>query len=207
MRALLLRLAGAARRAWALVVWRALVLVWCRSLRIEGRDHVPRRPVVVAANHASHTDTVLLQFALAKCHPRSILVAGAADYWFRSVTLAAFARMLGVFPFPRKGDTGVHRARRALDLRATVVLFPQGSRSGGRFRPGIGRIAMCSSTDVLPVYLSGSSELLPKGRRWPRRADIVVRFGEPMAIAPGETAEAFTARLEQVVLAELGEAA
>lgn len=207
MNQLAIFIGGAMRRVWALIVWRAAIFMWCRRLRIEGRSRVPSRPVIVAANHSSHADTVLLQFALATCHEQPVLVAGAEDYWFRNPLLGAFAQALGVIAFPRKGEIGVHRVARALNRRASVVLFPQGSRSGGRFRAGIGRIARRSDAEVLPVHVAGTQELLPKGRIWPQRTDIVVRFGEPITPKPSETPEAFAARLERIVLVDLGKAA
>ena len=199
--------AGILRRLWALVVWRLAVLMWCRRLRIEGIAGVLHRPMVIVANHASHADTVLLQYALATCHDQPVLVAGAEDYWFRNVVMGAGARFLGVFAFPRNGEAGVRRTGRALDRQASVVLFPQGSRSGGRFRSGIGRIAEQTGVDVLPVHLAGVNHLLPKGQRWPRRSDVVVRFGVPTTICSGETAEEFATRLERTVLIDLAGAA
>ena len=198
---------GVLRRVWALVAWRLAVVVWCRRLRIEGASKVPRRPVVVVANHASHADTVLLQYALATCHDRPVLVAGAEDYWFRNRFVGLGARFLGVFSFPRKGDSGVRRAGRVLRHRSTIVLFPQGSRSGGRFRAGIGRLAGRTNAEVVPVYLDGPSRLLPKGHLWPRRTDVVVRFGEPTTLRHGETPETFASRLEDIVLHDLARAA
>ena len=199
--------AGALRRLWALVVWRLAVIVWCRRLRIEGRDRVPRRPVVVVANHASHADTVLLQYALATCHERPVLVAGAEDYWFRNAAIGLGARFLGVFSFPRKGDVGLLRTHRALERQSSVVLVPQGTRSGGHFRPGIGRLASEAQVEVLPVRLLGPDRLLPKGRFWPHRTDIVVRFGEPTSIRRDESPDDFAARLERIVLTDLADAA
>jgi len=194
---------GAMRRVWALIVWRAAIVIWCRRIRVEGRSRVPNRPVVVVANHSSHADTVLLQYALATCHKKPVQVAGAEDYWFRNRLLGAFSRVLGVIAFPRTGEVGVHRVLRALDRRISVVLFPQGSRSGGRFRGGIGRIAGRGGIEVLPVHVAGAHELLPKGTIRPRRADVAVRFGEPVMLEPNETPDAFAARLERIVLVDL----
>jgi long-chain acyl-CoA synthetase len=163
--------------------------------------------MVVVANHSSHADTVLLQYALATCHNRPVRVAGAEDYWFRNRFFGACSRVLGLIAFPRSGEVGVHRVRRALDRRVSVVLFPQGSRSGGRFRRGIGRIARGGDVEVLPVHVAGARELLPKGKIWPRRADVAVRFGEPIMLEPSETPEGFAARLERIVLVDLEMAA
>lgn len=202
-----LRVTGAMRQVWALTAWRALVAVWCRRVRIEGRENVPQHPVIVVANHASHADTVLLQYVLATCHDRPVLVAGAEDYWFRRRSISVMARLLGVFSFPRKGEVGVGRANRALERGASVVLFPQGSRSGGPFRSGVARIAQRSDVPVLPVRLEGLSQLLPKGQHWPRRTEVTIRIGTPISIGLHEPAEAFAMRLERIVQDDLAVAA
>lgn len=201
----LLRLAGVARRLFALGVWGSLTAVWCRSLRIEGLDRIPDRPVMVVANHSSHVDTVLLQFALAIRHRHPVLVAGAEDYWFGNRFRAWLASAIGVFAFPRHGERGVHRARKALRC-ATVVVFPQGSRSGGRFRAGVGRIAAGGVVEVVPVHISGADRILPRGRRWPRRHDVVITIGGPTTIGPDDTPPEFADRLERIVLTELARA-
>ena len=191
---------GVARRLWALVVWGLAVLIWCRRLRISGLDNLPNEPVVVIANHSSHADTVLLQYALAIRHPLPVLVAGAEDYWFRNRALGAAAKVLGVFAFPRHGEVGVRRARKALRRRSTVIIYPQGSRTGGQFRTGIGRIALGNSVSVIPVRIAGSDGILPRGRIWPHRGDVDITFGSPTRVEPHETPSDFALRMEAVVL-------
>lgn len=198
---------GVLRRFLYIAVWRIAIAAWCRRFEIEGRRRIPAGPVVIAANHASHADTVVLQYALASSHHRPIRVAGAEDYWFRNRIVGCFARALGVFPFPRRGELGVRRTCDLLERRMSVVIFPQGTRSGGRFRAGIGRIASTSGAHVVPVHMSGTSTVLPKGSVWPRRGDIVVRVGEPITMDVSETPEAFATRLEHIIQDDLGRAA
>ncbi len=202
----LFRLGGALRRLFAICVWGLLVVVWCRRLRIRGLENVPDRPVLVVANHSSHADTVLLQFALAIGHRHPVLVAGAADYWFATGLRALVASAVGVFAFPRQGERGVHRARKALRRRATVIVFPQGSRAGGHFRAGVGRIAAEGGIEVVPVHIEGADRILPRGSGWPRRGDVVVTIGRPTSIGRGDTPTEFANRLEHIVLNELASA-
>jgi 1-acyl-sn-glycerol-3-phosphate acyltransferase len=164
---------------------------------------VPDRAVVIAANHSSHADTILLQFALSLRHRHPVLVAGGEDYWFSDPIHAAGATSIGVFPFPRHGDVGIRRARKALRMRATVVIFPQGTRAGGRFRSGVGRIAAGGLTEVVPVRIIGTDKLLPRGRLWPRRSGVEVVFGEPMRRRQSESAQEFADRLGHTVMHDL----
>jgi 1-acyl-sn-glycerol-3-phosphate acyltransferase len=182
------------------------VLLWCRRFRLRGRENLPRRrPVLVVANHASHADTVLLIFALAAAG-RRIRVAAAEDYWFRGRVRAAIASAIGAFPFPRTGDEGVERARNLLG-RATVILFPQGSRTGGRFRSGVGRIVADTEIEVVPVHIDGSDRILPRGRTWPHRSDVTITIGRPTRMHRDESPSEFAERLERIVLEDLVRAA
>ena len=128
------RLVLVVRTAWWHLGWGLFARIWCPRLACTGLERVPQGPVILAANHASHADTVILQLLLVRKGRRKVLVAGAADYWFRNPALGLLARFLGVFPFPRSGGEGVGRACKALRRGWSVLIFPQGTRSGGPFR-------------------------------------------------------------------------
>ena len=64
-----------------------------------------------------------------------------------------------------------------------------------------------TNVEVIPVHLEGPSEMLPKGHLWPRRTDVIVRFGDPTTMRPDETPEDFASRLEDIVLRGLASAA
>jgi long-chain acyl-CoA synthetase len=64
------------------------------------------------------------------------------------------------------------------------VWFPEGERSPSgalqRFRPGIGLVLSAQPARVVPVYIAGAFDALPRGRWWPRIRPITVSFGEPI---------------------------
>jgi 1-acyl-sn-glycerol-3-phosphate acyltransferase len=68
-----------------------------------------------------------------------------------------------------------------------VVMFPEGTRSpDGRLtaaEPGAALVALRSGAPVLPMAVIGTQRVMPKGTRFPRRAQVVVRFG-PVLQAP-----------------------
>lgn len=187
------------RSAWWRLGWGLFARIWCSRLACVGLERTPPGPVILAANHASHADTVILQLLLVRAGRRKVLVAGAADYWFRNPPLGLFARLVGVFPFPRSGGEGVGRACKALRRGWSVLIFPQGTRSGGPFRPGAAFIAANSRVPVVPVTITGTDKLLPKGQRLPKRAAVTVRFGTPLAITSRDDPDEFVGRLQEAV--------
>jgi 1-acyl-sn-glycerol-3-phosphate acyltransferase len=74
---------------------------------------------------------------------------------------------------------------RALREGYGVLLYPEGTRSSdgsiGKFRSGIGRlIAQFPGIPVIPTYLKGTSEVLPKGWSIPVPRRVRVVFGAPL---------------------------
>jgi long-chain acyl-CoA synthetase len=61
------------------------------------------------------------------------------------------------------------------------LMFPEGTRSPDgsihEFKSGIGYLALHAGCDVLPIHLSGTFEVLGKGKLLPRHADVEVRIG------------------------------
>jgi 1-acyl-sn-glycerol-3-phosphate acyltransferase len=141
---------------------------------------------IVVANHSSHADTAVL---LAALPPTAKPVFGAAaDYWF-DVRVRRFiaTSLAGVLPVRRTGggsyDALLAAARPALRAGRTVVLYPEGTRSTdgnlGEFRSGALRLARECGVPIVPVALTGTADVLPKGGRW-SPAPMQVRIGEPV---------------------------
>jgi len=176
-----------------------MLRIWSPEFRVTGE--IPPNPVVFAANHTSHADTAAIQLALARAGRTRVLAAGAEDYFFRNRRRAALARLIGVFPFPRSGHLGIERAREILSHDVSVLLYPQGTRNGGPFRRGVAHLARVAP--VVPVTVTGTDRLLPKGSRFPHRSRVTLCFGPPMTLRPGETPDQFTARVERAVCGRL----
>ena len=52
----------------------------------------------------------------------------------------------------------------------------------GEPRNGAALLAMRSGVPVLPVSITGSNRILPRGARLPRRSRVTVRVGEPFLL-------------------------
>jgi 1-acyl-sn-glycerol-3-phosphate acyltransferase len=184
------------------IVFGAIVRLCARPLEVTGLEHLdPDRPTLFVANHASHADTAVLLSTVGVRLRGRLVTAAADDYFFATAPRVIGSTVLvGALPFPRKGSAGLERVRHALAHGYSVLLFPQGSRDGGRFKPGIGVLAI-EGVQVVPVGLAGCGRVLAKGRRWPRRAPVTVHIGAPVAVTCGDPVEA--ARALQAAVAAL----
>ena len=129
-------------------------------------------PAIVAANHNSHVDTlVLLCLFPSKLLPNVRPVA-AADHFDKGGFGSWFSRnIIGIIPIKR-GAASRHEdvlagAKEALTRGEILVVFPEGSRGEPeemtRFKTGVARLAeFCPEASVTPVYLQGAGRSLPK---------------------------------------------
>jgi len=99
------------------------------------------------------------------------------------------ATQAGVY-FVRRGEGDRAAQRLSLDLLARgepIAVFPEGTRSRdgslGEPRDGAALLAMRAGVPLLPVSITGSNRLFPKGARLPRRSRVTVRVGEPFTLA------------------------
>jgi 1-acyl-sn-glycerol-3-phosphate acyltransferase len=163
-------------------VLRPLLRSWLR-VRAEGPEHVPDDgPVLIAATHRSHADSIAL--ALAAGRPVHFLGDLALT---RTPLLGPLLPKLGMVPLRRgEVDTGaLDVVRHLLDDGHAVVVYPEGSRSRDgtvhRLRSGVARVAAERQVPVVPAGLEGIERAWPVGQR-PRvtGARVTVRFDRPV---------------------------
>jgi len=176
------------------------------SPTVRGRERLLRTspPVVIAANHASHLDTAVVIEALPLEWRHRLAVGGAADYFFKGRvrgTVAALA--IGAFPVERKraSATSARLAVRLVEEGWNLILFPEGGRSPDgwlqEMKPGAAFIAARTKRPLVPMWISGTEHLLPKGAKGLRRGHVDVLIGDPLFPADGEDARGLHARLEE----------
>jgi 1-acyl-sn-glycerol-3-phosphate acyltransferase len=162
-------------------------LLW--GARVEGDEHIPREGAfILVSNHCSNLDPEILGWAIGYRTGR--LIHFMAKVEMRSWPIIGWlASQSGVY-FVRRGE-GDRRAQRfsldALDAGRPIALFPEGTRSrDGRlksFKSGAAFLAMRSGAPVLPVGIAGTHRLFPGRSRFPHPSRVVVRVGEPFALA------------------------
>lgn len=162
------------------------------GLNIHGREKLPKNgPAVLAANHNSHLDTLVLMslFPLSKIH--KIRPVAAADYFLKNRFLAWFSlTCLGIIPLDRSGNTDKNKlfsaCYKALKTRDILIIFPEGSRGSpeqlSTIKKGLFHLVDDhAEIQVTPVVLHGLGVALPRGEALfvPFNCDVVI--GEPLA--------------------------
>jgi 1-acyl-sn-glycerol-3-phosphate acyltransferase len=172
---------------------------------IGARDliHAPQ-PAILAPNHESDIDTPLILLALPHAWRMRTVVGAASDRWYRKPAYGAIAGFwINTFPFDRGGGQRRGLAAAAAHLRdgRNVLLFPQGTRGAGPegYRAGVAELALAAGVPIIPVHITGSALVMPKGRGVNRRARTTVTFARPLQPRRGDTAETLTARLRDEI--------
>jgi long-chain acyl-CoA synthetase len=161
------------------------------SSKITGRAFIPHnRNTIVVANHSSHLDMGFVRHALGK-YGEDIVSLAAQDYFFEGNELrkAFFENFTNLKPLDRRG--GLKQAERTaaevIQSGKTVLIFPEGTRSPDgqvqEFKPLVGHLALTYEVDILPIYISGTREAMPKGSKIPTKRDLAARIGPPLCVA------------------------
>jgi 1-acyl-sn-glycerol-3-phosphate acyltransferase len=97
-------------------------------------------------------------------------------------------------------------AKAVLDAGGVVTIMPEGTRSlDGRLssaRPGASLLAIRTGAPVLPVGISGTDELLGRGRSLPRIGTrVIMRVGRPFTLSlEGDDRRAAIAAADEQVM-------
>lgn len=149
------------------------------GFKVYGIENVPKKGgFILAGNHVSHLDPP----ALASASPR-ILHFMARDTLFNNRLLGWIIGSCNSFPVRRgEADLGaIKEAVRRLKNGKVLLIFPEGTRSqSGEIQaaqPGIGYLSLMAGVPILPAYVRGTDEAMPKGARSIKRVRVSVCFG------------------------------
>ncbi|MBA4031297.1 MAG: 1-acyl-sn-glycerol-3-phosphate acyltransferase [Planctomyces sp.] len=181
------------------------------GLRAEWRGCLPSvEPRVYFANHTSHLDAPAIWASLpAVCRANTRPVA-AQDYWSVGPVRRFIAgRVMNAILIDRKLPTArnnpVNVIRQAVEEGASVIVFPEGTRSpDGRiqdFKSGLYHLAKdLPHVEFVPIYLENLNRILPKGEFIPLPIIARATFGTPLGWIEAEHRHAFLNRAKQSVI-------
>jgi len=177
-------------------------------MRLEGREHIPKRgPYIVVANHTDWVDPPVIELSFGVAIRFMAKIES-----FDTFVLGGLMRGKGCFPVRRgEGDRrAVITCLQVLRSGNPLGFFPEGTRSPDgalhRAHPGIAFLARRSGAPILPVALTGTRQARAL------RADIRVRVGAPFRFdelaldanaTDQETADAIMRRIAELLPAEM----
>lgn len=177
------------------------------GLHLVNRNALPLNgPAVIAANHNSHLDTLVLMslFPLSAIH--QVRPVAAADYFFRNRALAWFSlNIIGIIPLQRQGSRNMDKlfaqCHQALDQGELLIIFPEGTRGRpeqmGKIKKGLFYLLKDrQDTAITPVIMRGLGQALPRGEALfvPFNCDVII--GDQLHL-PDDSKE-FTRNLAEV---------
>ena len=147
----------------------------------------PEGGVVVAANHPSYLDPILLSLQVAR--PIRFM---AWEALFKVPLLGAVIHALGAFPVDTRRGMGRQAYERARDLvkeGEVVGIFPEGKRSRtgwmeSSLREGAARLALETGSPLVPATITGAYRAWPHFQSLPKPARIRVRFHDAIDPTP-----------------------
>lgn len=178
------------------------------ALRVENLPDLARRgPVILAPNHCSFLDPIVLQL-VSPVHLNYLMT----EIFYRVRWQAWLYRLWGAIPVPEGGSAAgaLKRALRVIRSGDPVVIFPEGRISPDGYlqdgRGGVVTLISRSRVPVIPVAILGTHRVLPRSARFPRAGRVVVRFGEPIVPDAASAGTRPAEYLERIMsaLVELG---
>lgn len=157
-------------------------------LKIKGRENIPLNgPVVLASNHASMLDPVLVGIA----SPRPINFM-AKEELFDIPVLKNLFLALKSYPVKRgKFDrAAINKTLNYLKNNEIVALFPEGTRKkkSEEEKPyrGVALIAQKGNTPIVPIAILGTEKIFTKKRYVPCFTSITIKIGKPIFVNRSE---------------------
>lgn len=157
------------------------------NIRVEGTEHLPQQGgVLIASNHISALDTLLLPYTILSSQGCQIVWAPAKEELFRIPLVGSILRSWGAFPVRRgKGDLRAMRQMLAHMRTDKMMLFPEGTRSrDGQLQAGkrtVGKLVYLARPTVIPTAILRAEHGSASRRFWPyQRPWMHIHYGKPL---------------------------
>ncbi len=154
------------------------------DLKVYGRENIPKGCFIVAPNHESHLDPPLIGIAFSR---RPLRYFAKHELFELNPIFTWLIRSQGAVPIsPNPRD--LKRFFRWIGYfqrtNQPFVIFPEGERTPtGELlppRPGLGFVVQATGLPVVPVFIEGTFEALPRGAVRLSPSKITVVIGKPL---------------------------
>ncbi len=164
-----------------------LFIAFTRITRVVGYDisgtHNFQPGQLIVANHPSLIDVILIGAQISDAY--YVVKEGIRHNFFTSLIVRSTGWVSSLDP-----EQMIEQCVRILKGGGNVVMFPEGTRTvPGRhlsFKRGASVVFLKSASDLVPVYLQISPQILAKGQAWFKAAEHKIQYqmdiGRPLSL-------------------------
>jgi 1-acyl-sn-glycerol-3-phosphate acyltransferase len=177
------------------MIWRILYYItrftlYCMAVPLfrftaHGMSHIPERGrIILASNHASNLDPLFVGVAA----PRRINYLAKKELFSNRLFGFILRKICSALPVDRDqmDRTTLREIFRLLEHEEMMLVFPEGTRTHdgklGEAKLGVGLIAHHARATVIPAYVRGSYEILPRHAKRIHLNRCAVSFGPPVEL-------------------------
>jgi 1-acyl-sn-glycerol-3-phosphate acyltransferase len=155
--------------------------------KCRGIENIPKdKGAILAANHGSYLDHFIVGCNIVPKLDKVAYFLAKKEH-FDNFLERKWHEYLKAIPLDREagGKKALEKAIEYLDKGNLIMIYPEGTRTRtgkmNRAKTGIARLALAAEVPVIPMGLTNTFKILPKGKRIPKfgmKADL--NIGKPM---------------------------
>ena len=167
--------------------WAKFLVLFSRTrIEVKGLENLPKnKPAILAPNHQSAADILILLAGI----PQHLRFAVKKELFYIPI-FGWYLKMSGYFSIDREVVLSAYRTLEKIIeiLKAgdNVLIFPEGTRSRdgslGRFKRGSLLAALKSGAPIVPIAISGSFNIIPRGTWLIHPSRVKLTIGQPIYI-------------------------
>ena len=151
---------------------------------INGIDNIPKDlAFIIASNHASYMDHFVIASIITDYLDKKVYFLAKKEH-FKRWHERKWHEIVGTIPIDRSaGESALIEAAEYLKRGKIIGIYPEGTRSlDGKLqkgKTGIARVVLRAKVPVIPIGLTNTFEILPKGKIIPKfKKKIEVNIGK-----------------------------
>ncbi|MCF6223047.1 MAG: 1-acyl-sn-glycerol-3-phosphate acyltransferase [Flavobacteriaceae bacterium] len=138
-----------------------------------------KKPAIIIANHSSSLDTLTMGLLT----PNLIYLVN--DWVYKSPIFGILAKVAGFYPVSKGAEEITEPLKEKIRQGYSLMVFPEAKRSFtnkvGRFHKGAFFLQEQLKLDIVPVYLHGNAEVMPKNDFIIHDGSLTVKVGDRIA--------------------------
>ncbi|MBU1055600.1 MAG: 1-acyl-sn-glycerol-3-phosphate acyltransferase [Proteobacteria bacterium] len=196
------------------VLGRAFITLF---LGVENSPKIMDEQFIIAANHNSHIDVMVLFRLINISRVNKVKTIVAKDYFNKGLKGYIAKILFNAVLVDRSASaiTTFKILKKELEDGYSLIIFPEGTRGEpgiiNEFKSGIGQMSLdFPNIPIYPVYLSGAEKTLPRGTRIPVPFNIKMSILKPiygkdyLSFHSKEGRKKITSEIERRINEEMG---